>query len=105
MLYVLLRKLLEILIGFPLSRNTRKERYAIFNMVDWLQPIFDNSFALYFNFKSNQGVSIGGGIGSVSDMLDSAQLICEKVSLLKLTTTDSEILWWSFLIQVFLHML
>jgi hypothetical protein len=25
--------------------------------------------------------------------------------LLKLTTTDSEILWWSFLIQVFLHML
>lgn len=60
---------------------------------------FYNFLALYFNFKTNQGVSIGGGTGSVSDMLDSAQLICEKVSSWKVT--DSEVVCWSFLIQVF----
>lgn len=26
-----------------------------------------------------QGVSVGGGTGSISDILDAAQLICEKV--------------------------
>jgi N-acetylglucosamine kinase-like BadF-type ATPase len=79
-------KLLKILIGFPLSRNTRKERYAIFDIINYnLFLTIDKSIALYFNFKSNQGVSIGGGTGSVSDMLDSAQLICEKVSLFKVT--------------------
>lgn len=28
-----------------------------------------------------QGVSIGGGIGSMSDIVDAAQLICEKVDI------------------------
>ncbi|RWW24491.1 hypothetical protein GW17_00011212 [Ensete ventricosum] len=30
-------------------------------------------------FEKYQGVSIGGGIGSISDILDAAQLICDKV--------------------------
>lgn len=29
----------------------------------------------------NQGVSIGGGIGSICDIVDAAQMICEKVGL------------------------
>ena len=43
---------------------------------------------MYFNFKKYQGVSIGGGTGSISDILDSAQLICQKVSLLELTCVE-----------------
>ncbi|XP_020265333.1 3-oxoacyl-[acyl-carrier-protein] synthase, mitochondrial isoform X1 [Asparagus officinalis] len=31
-----------------------------------------------FQLKKHQGVSIGGGIGSISDILDASQLICEK---------------------------
>lgn len=30
----------------------------------------------------NQGVSIGGGTGSIRDILDAAQMICEKVGFL-----------------------
>lgn len=50
-----------------------------------------------FNFKEYQGVSIGGGTGSISDILDSAQLICEKVS--SLEPTGIEELWWFFLVE------
>ncbi|XP_021776012.1 3-oxoacyl-[acyl-carrier-protein] synthase, mitochondrial-like [Chenopodium quinoa] len=31
--------------------------------------------------KERTGVSIGGGIGSMSDIVDAAQLICEKVDI------------------------
>lgn len=39
------------------------------------------SFCCFYIFLTwkNQGVSIGGGIGSIGDILDASQLICEKV--------------------------
>lgn len=36
----------------------------------------------FFLIEEHQGVSIGGGTGSISDVLDAAQMICEKVSFL-----------------------
>lgn len=38
-------------------------------------------FFFFFKLEEHQGVSIGGGIGSITDILDAAQMICEKVCL------------------------
>lgn len=35
--------------------------------------------SLILEILEYQGVSIGGGIGSISDIVEAAQLICEKV--------------------------
>lgn len=35
-----------------------------------------------FLMQITQGVSIGGGIGSINDTVDAAKMICEKVGLL-----------------------
>lgn len=40
----------------------------------------DFGYMLYAN-RRQQGVSIGGGIGSMCDIVDAAQLICEKVDI------------------------
>ena len=40
---------------------------------------------------SYQGVSIGGGTGSISDILDASQLICEKVCLLLPILSENKI--------------
>lgn len=42
-----------------------------------MMVLFYSSLAIFY-----QGVSIGGGTGSISDILDASQLICEKVCLL-----------------------
>ncbi|KAI5435215.1 hypothetical protein KIW84_011025 [Lathyrus oleraceus] len=55
---------------------TRFVAYALCAAEEALRD--SNWFPTEQEHKERTGVSIGGGIGSVSDMLDSAQLICEK---------------------------
>jgi hypothetical protein len=43
---------------------------------------FIGDMSFFFLLEEYQGVSIGGGIGSISDILDAAQMICKKVCLL-----------------------
>jgi hypothetical protein len=38
-------------------------------------------YSCFANFDDNQGVSIGGGIGSISDILDASKLVNEKVNI------------------------
>ncbi|KAJ8433715.1 hypothetical protein Cgig2_004344 [Carnegiea gigantea] len=56
MLCVPLMKPLEMQIGLQMSRTRKKEQYGL----------------------HDRGVSVGGGIGSISDIVGAAQLICEK---------------------------
>ena len=51
---------------------------TFFFSIPWLYAFF---IFYFFKLEEHQGVSIGGGIGSITDILDAAQMICEKVCL------------------------
>lgn len=61
--------------GYQLNQKRRKERYQNF-LFKCLETYIIYGYHLILRY---QGVSIGGGIGSISDILDAAQLICDKV--------------------------
>ena len=81
MLSVQLMRLWEMQIGCLQKMRRKKERYQLL-LWKLIFLLYVYLWAAGIWLELYQGVSIGGGIGSISDILDASQMIIENVCIL-----------------------